>query len=106
MHPPSVTDVHLFAARTDLNSDTTTTDTECLFVAWFPPPPFATSSATSMAPSVPTRSRVLHTVTTNMGARMTPHLESATSSSSITSPKHGLRATRLRRIEQVASGPV
>jgi len=55
MHPGSVTDVHLFAARTDLNPDTTT---ECLFAEttrkgpsatlgslapspWFPPePPF------------------------------------------------------------------
>jgi hypothetical protein len=29
MHPPSVPDLHVFAARTDLNPDTTTT--ECLF---------------------------------------------------------------------------
>lgn len=41
--------------------------------AWFPPPPLPTSSTTSRAPSVPTRSRVLHTVKTNSGARMTPH---------------------------------
>jgi hypothetical protein len=41
----------------------------------FPPPPLPTSSTTSRAPSVPTPSPVLHTVTDNSEARMSPHFD-------------------------------
>jgi hypothetical protein len=58
MHPGSTTDVHLFAARTGLNPDTTTTDTECLFAATTRKGPSATLGSRAPSPWFPPGTRL------------------------------------------------